>query len=521
MSNRRKLKVFFFLVGIVNTLGAQERLSASDNSIDSVEWKAGFFANTGSNIFAPYYISALEHGTVTQSKGAYIHGLIEHRPDHSKRFSWGAGLQLFGALTSGAQYAKWNDNGETTEHILSPPKVWIQQFYGSLKYRSLFAELGLKEHQSYLLDNSLTSGDWVESGNARPIPQFRAGFIDFQPIPLTKGWLYVQGEFAYGKFLDNSWLKKFYSYGTSHINLGAWYLYRRLYFRTRPDKNLSFTFGMQAAGQIGGETQWWSRGKLTREVNFHVGLGKLLTSIIPSQEGGGVGEYYAGNNLGSWDLHLRYRIPGDRGIIKLYLQKPWEKGSSIGWQNGWDGLWGLQYDFGRDKCFFNAVLFEYIYLLNQSGPVHFAPHDHPGSTITSDVSGRDDYYNNVDYNAYAYYGVGLGSPFLKAPIYNLDGYPQYVDNLVKGFHLAAKGSIDSYWNWKAALSYRRAYGNGSQPSITPLSDFSWIMQAEGCLRKLPNMKFHIKIAADHGSLLGNNFGALIGLTYHGTINYRK
>ena len=66
----------------------------------------------------------------------------------------------------------------------------------------------MKERGSALLNDILTSGDVVESGNARPVPQLRAGFVDFQNVPLTDGWLQIQGELGYGKFADGGWMNR-------------------------------------------------------------------------------------------------------------------------------------------------------------------------------------------------------------------------------------------------------------------------------------------------------------------------
>lgn len=487
---------------------------------DKIVWEVGTSLNCGSGTFAPYYISALTHGTVTQSKGWMLNAGIRHDIDTTRRFSWGAGIQLYTTAASSTEYIKYLSGGDKAQNKMRPSAFRVQQLYATIKYRGMFLELGMKERGSFLLDNSLTSGDWVESGNARPIPQVRLGFINFQDIPFTHGLVQIQGELAYGKFTDNVWLKDFYSYGTSHINLGSYYLYRRLYLRSSQTLNFSLTLGIQAAGQIGGETQWWKRGELIREESFKLSAWKLLTSIIPHEYGTGRDEYFNGNNLGAWDILARYKIPGGNGIMKAYLQKPWEKGRSIAWQNGWDGLWGIEYDFPTSSRYLEAILLEYIYLLNQSGPVHYAPHDFPGSSITTNVTGRDDYYNNVEYNSYANYGVGIGSPFLKAPLYNTDGYPQYTSNLVKGFHLAAKGRISGWLRWKVALSYRRAYGNGTMPSIKPYDDLSWLLQIEGRWPNLEKLRFKIQAAADHGNYLGNNFGILCAISYHGDFTFQ-
>lgn len=488
---------------------------------DSLYWHAGFTSNVGTGDFAPYYISSLTSGIITHAKGLIIDAGLRHNLDTTKRFSWGAGIQLLGSVNNNVSYLKWNSNGDVASHKMHPSNVGIQQLYAIIKYRSLFLEAGIRDHRSFLLDNSLTSGDWIESGNAKGIPQVRAGFLEFQNIPLTKGWIQIQGEIAYGKFMDNKWMKEFYSYANSHINLGAFYLYRRLFFRTNPSKNFYFTVGMQAAGEIGGETQWWYRGKLEKEKSMKVSFWRLLKSIIPTEHSSAPSTYYTGNNLGTWDVHFNYSIPGNQGEIHAYLQKPWEKGNSIAFRNGWDGLWGVQYDFPKAITWIEAVLVEYIYLMNQSGPIHFSPNDYPGTSIGTDAQGRDDYYNNVEYNSYINYGVGIGSPFLKAPIYNTDGYPQYIDNLVKGFHVAAKGNLAYGWRWKIAVSYREAYGNGSMNRTAALQDFSWLLQAEGKLRKVPSLNIKLQVAADHGSLLGNNFGILLGVIYQGNFSIKR
>lgn len=518
---RTSSPVFFtlllFLLIAMPSLSAQDRYEEAAG----IDWFASAGMNLGSGDFAPYYISALDNGKVTRSKGLLLDIGLSHKIDTTRRFSWGAATEFCGGIASSVPYLKYEASGQMVSHDMRPPCFWLQQLYGEVKYRSLFLTAGMKDTRSFLLDNSLTSGDLVESGNARPIPQIRAGFIDFQNIPFTSGWVQIQGEIAYGKFVDNGWIEDFYSYANSHINTGAFFIYRHLYLRSKPSENFCFTFGMQASGEIGGTTRWYKEGQLLREEKQNTSFGKLLSMIIPTQSGSGVGEYYDGNNLGSWDFMLRYRLPSCKYELKAYLQKPWEKGSSVGWKNGWDGLWGFQFTVSEGSPAFKSALFEYLTFMNQSGPIHFAPHDNPGTTITTDASGRDDYYNNYAYNSYANYGVSMGTPFLKSPIYNLDGYPQFADNLVRGFHIAATGYISPLWTWKAAMSYRKAYGNGAFPRALPLDDFSWLLESEGQLSSLPGMHFKLSIAMDRGTLLGNNFGFSVGAVYKGNFNWRK
>lgn len=498
-----------------------QSLQAKADEDSEILWEVSSMANVGDGEFAPYYVSALQHGKVFASKGFYLDAAVEKPIEFDKRFSWGAGVELHGGISSKVSYLKWVETGETTLNDMRAAPVNIQQLYGIIRYRSLYVMLGMKNHESILLNNSLTIGDLVESGNAREIPQLRLGLVDFRNIPLTKGWLQVQGEIGIGKFTDNHWLEKFYSYGSNHINTDAWFTYRRLYFRTRPAERFSATFGLQAAGELGGTTRWFYQGRETDRIHESLSFNKFLKWLFPiGAEKSGKGEYYDGNNLGSWDILLRYRLPWAQTVVKLYLEKPWEKGSSLGWGNAWDGLWGVEFDFGRISRFFKGVLFEYLTTMNQSGAFHFSPDDYPGTTIPSDIHGGDEYYNNNEYNSYQNYGHGIGTPFLKSPIYNLDGFPQYVDNRLHGFQLSANGQFNEISTWKIAISHRKAYGSGRQPRLHPVDDTSWMIEVGYRFRSVRGLSLNGKIAADHGDMLGNNFGIALTAVYKGAFSLK-
>ena len=274
----------------------------------------------------------------------------------------------------------------------------------------MFLTAGLKERQPALLDYRLSSGDLVESGNSRPIPEVRAGFTDFQNIPFTDGWVQIQGEISYGKLTDNGWLKNHFNYYTGHINLGAIYSYKRCFLRTNPMKPFSATVGMQVGAMFGGTTSWYSQGRQTSSQTFSRGIKEFFRMLIPNDGGQ---SYYSGSSLGSWDVHLRYWLRNG-ATVRAYLQKPWEDGSGIGFLNGFDGLWGLEYKSAFPGVV-SGVVVEYLDFTNQSGPMHWDPDDAPGSSITTRAEGSDDYYNNHEYNSWAYYGMSIGTP-LPSPL---------------------------------------------------------------------------------------------------------
>lgn len=487
-----------------------------------VEWDASLTANGGNGDYAPHYISALNHGRITQSRGITAGAGVWKRMDMSERFTWGVGAELLGGAASATDYRHWRPDGSEGVSRMRPAAMWIQQLYAEVKWRSFFLEAGMKERGSALLNDTLTSGDLVESGNARPIPQVRAGFAGFQDVPLTGGWLQIQGELGYGKFADGAWMRKFYSHGSYHLNEGAYYVYRRVYFRSNPEKQLSVTAGMQAAGEIGGVTKYYVRGVVVRERNLKAGVWDMIKMIAPiGGEKNGVGEYMDGNNLGSWDIVLRYRLPWGGDAVRAYLQKPWEKGSSIGWKNGMDGLWGIEYDFNGLNGIVSGAVVEYLDFMNQSGAIHYAPHDRPGSTITTDVSGGDQYYNNSEYNSYTNYGLGIGTPFLMSPRYNRDGYPAYTDNRVRGVHVAVTGRPAENWSYKVAFSHKKGYGDGRQPRATVNKGTSWLAEVRCDVRNVTGLELKAQVAMDRGTMPGDCFGAAVSAVYRGVFTIKR
>lgn len=477
-----------------------------------IETQFSLSAGAGSSDFSPYYIASNRHATVTQSGNTLLQAAAQHRMDSTSRFSWGAGIELWGGWASTADYQRYNSEGIKVVNPQHPGRVWLQQLYGEVKWRSLFFSLGMKQRESALLNFALSSGDLVESGNARPIPQARAGLIDFQDVPFTKGWLQIQGELAYGKYADNKWLENHYNYDNWHLNKGAFYVYRRLYFRVAPRRRLSLTLGMQAAGQIGGNTSWWNKGGWVSGVKNKASLFDLIKMAVPVGGNNGGSEYYDGNNLGSWDILARYKFASGH-VLKAYLQKPWEKGSGIGWANGFDGVWGLEYK-SPAASWIDGVVIEYIDFTNQSGPIHWSPGDSPGTTITTNSNGGEQYYNNNIYNSYANYGMSIGTPFLPAPIYNLDGYMAYVDNRVRGFHVGVNGTIMPRLTYRILASFRKSWGDGRIPRSHAVDCTSWMIEGSYHLPPVPGLSVNLQLAMDRGNMLGNRFGTLVTFRYN-------
>jgi len=471
---------------------------------------------SGSGDFAPYYMASNNHGRMTQSSNALIGIKLERDRKTGRQWNYSWGIEVMGGYSSSTTYSRYDATvKQWTDNPQHPSRLWIQQLYGRVDYRSLFLSAGMRDAESALLNDRLSSGDLTEGSNARPIPQVRAGFNDFQPIPFTNGWVEIQGEISYGKMTDGGWIKSHINRYNSHMCLGALYTYKRCYFRSKSSMPLTLTLGMQVASFFGGKTTHYQDGEIIKETDNPARIKEFFKMLIPTS---GDEDYYLGSTLGSWDILFTYRLPGDKGTLKGYLQKPWETGSGIGFLNGFDGLWGLEYTAPATGIIDGAVI-EYLDFTNQSGPIHFDPTDIPGCTFPHHTDGCDNNYNNDYYNAYANYGMSLGTPFLKSPIYNTDGYLAFIDNRVRGFHIGMSGTLSSRVGYRILGGFRRSWGTPMVPR-TEVADDTSIM-IEGSYRpdiKQGNLSITASIGIDQGKLFGNTFGAMVAIKYNTSLN---
>lgn len=473
-----------------------------------VEYHAEAFGNYGKGNFAPYYIASNRHGTLTQTKDAILGLGLYKGLDYDRRFSFGFGLEAFTGVASHTVYSQYNEAGKLVGNPQRPPSIWLQQLYGEVRYRSLFLTAGMKQHESALLNFRLSSGDYIESGNSRPVPQIRAGFSDFQDVPFTNGVLQIQGELAFGKFADGDWLLN-HSNHNEKVTTGALYHYKRAYFRLFPKKPFTATFGMQTAAQINGTIHRYSNGKLTSVEKSTFELKDLWKMFAPGHDRI---TYYDGNSLGSWDIMLQYSLH-DGTLFKGYLQHPWEDGSGIGFQNCFDGIWGLEYQASDCDSYISGVVIEYLDFTNQTGPIHWDPVITPGTTLGSHTSGADNYYNNGGYNGWANYGMSIGTPVIVSPLYNLNGGMRFQNNRIRGFHIGVEGRIISGLRYRLLGGYRKGWGTYSVPYINSRETTS--MMAELCW--IPDFfnKVSLKgqFAFDKGEFYGDNHGVMFSITY--------
>ena len=509
------MNIRFGVISILTTL------CAAVCPAQDISYEAGATVNVSHGDLAPYYAASNRYGTLTQGKSTLANVAVWHEMDSTKRFSYGFGAEVWAGWTSSTDYARYNAADATWgTNARHPSRAWVQQLYAEVKYRAIYAVLGQKEHRNAITDAALSSGDLTLSGNARLMPGLRMGFVDFQDIPFTNGWVQIEGEVGYYKDMQDAWLENHYNYYNRFITTHTWFNYKRCYFRTKPGERLSVTVGMQASCQFAGNREMYAAGNMFLSEKSKATLKTFWKAFLPSggSSGSNIGDkaYYEGNHLGSWDLAVRYRLDGGKRL-RAYYQSPFEDGSGIGKLNGWDGLYGLEYRTA-DRSPVSGAVVEYLDLMNHSGPIHWAPGDFPGTPIVDQATGGDNYYNNYYFNGYSELGMSIGSPMLKSTIYNRDGYQLFTDNRLRGFHAAVTGYVLPELSYRLMASYRKSCGSVFVPAITKRDATSVMVEGSYDAHKLlPGLSITAQVAVDRGSLYGNNVGAVVAVKYCGRI----
>ncbi len=519
------ISLYRYLLGLLAAIIVGSALPCAADSI-AVNYSVGITINTGGKEFAPYHIASNRRGTVTQQHSALMSAALWHEMDTTKRLSWGAGIEAWGGYASSANYLRYDPASDVMNvNSQHPARLWMQQLWIEGKHRGVLLTLGQKDIDPGFVNRNLSSGDLVMSGNARAPFGAKIGFVNYQNIPFTHGWVQIKGEIGYYRLGDSKWLKNHYNYYNNFITTNYWFNYKNLYLRTNPSKQLVLTFGMQAACQFAGTVTYYKNGQVMQETKMKANAKAFWHAFIPGNGGENLGDkkYVEGNHVGSWDIALEYKLRSGQ-TLRCYYQSLLEDGSGVGKFNGFDGLWGIEYRSGNHGVVTGTVA-EFLTLMNQSGPLHFAykdftDTDHPhGSEIGFAATGSDDYYNNYCYDGYHNRGMSIGSPMAKSPIYNTDGYLRFTDNRLRGFHLGLMGELGSQVSYRALLSWRKSFGTPFIPRLTPLTATSMMLEATYTPKWLRGLEIKAQLAHDHGTLYGDNTGALISIFYNGNFSF--
>ncbi len=446
----------------------------------------------------PFWQVSNRYGIVPlKANNGYVRTGLFHQSAFDKHMYWKVGLDIV-AVTP--RYKN----------------IFIQQLFAEFGYKSLLLSIGSKENHHSLWDPLLSSGDLIQSANARPIPEINLSMPRFTVVPYTRGFMQIKGDFAFGRSFDTEYLKSIASPKQFYVEDVLWH-HKSFYMRfqdSQTDFPLSATIGLQHWAQWGGTSTNPKIGK--QPVSF-----KDFFRIISGSEGGKDATLadqinVLGNHFGSYDFKIAFIKP--KWQLSAYHQHFFDDKSGTIFVNGTDGLWGIQLDIPHVQ-WIRKITLEHLTTRHQSGPFHFIDFDHdkhkgPGG-------GGDNYYNNGEYQTgISYFGRGLGSPLITGPEYNPNGIFGFRNNRVRVFYIGMEGSLSASVSFRIKASVTNSWGTHYVPFLSNKRNASGIAEIIYRHPKLNGWEFGGSLAADKGSIYEKNVGCSLRVRKTGILRIR-
>jgi len=404
--------------------------------------------------------------------------------------------------------------GKITDSIgTSRPGAFFQQLYAAVTYRALKLTIGAKPVDHSILDRSLSSGDFSFSANARPVPEINLQIPDYITVPYTKDYLQIKGDFAFGKFMDDAYTRNVKAVKTIYAQ-NVLLHHKSIFFSVKEPSGkipLRFIFGIEDCAQWGG----WSSKYASLSQSTHD-----FFRIIAGSGGGEdapLGEQInrLGNHLGTYSFRLGYTfLPAEFAIYKQHF---FDDNSGMEYANWSDGIWGFECNFFK-QSYLKKIVFEYIHTTNQSGPFHFPFHKQFPPGMKARIGGGDSYYNHGIYpSGWSYFGRAIGNPLLTSPEYNRDGTVIFKNNRIQALHGGVQGHVSPDLSYRIIGTAIYGYGTMKNPFLSRKYGISGLFECNYSFPKEKSWEIGIQLAADKGSLYGNNIGGLLRIAKTGTI----
>lgn len=402
---RFRATIFFSLLAL--------RLMAQENTAPTVYVGGGLTSGK----YTPFWLRANQYGAVPTEESYGMVGMeTSGKVVLSKRADWGYGLS-----------ARIN----LAETKADP---MIQEAYIKGRYGIFELQVGRKKQLQGLMDSTLSSGSYIWSGNALPMPSINLVVKDFWAPAFLKDVVGFKGNYSHGWFEN------------SRADVRDFYLHQKSFYGRLGKPNWKVKF----YGGFNHQVQWGGVLKYSDPNNFSAKNGRIASgakeylymitgqSINRVKEGGDTATYGVndgwnrlGNHLGTVDLGMEIELT--LGKLLMYRQSIYEDGSLYYGNNITDGLHGISFA-RKAKKGLQRVVVEYLNTASQGGNVF---------TNSSVLRGFDNYLNNGVYNSgWTYFGKGIGSPLLTldsetdlAPTKNV----VYDNNRLEAYYIGIEG----------------------------------------------------------------------------------
>ncbi len=402
------MRLCAFIFVLLLAFGAQ----AQEKKEPSIELGMGLTSGT----YTPFWLRANQYGAVPTKENYATAGVsFGDFFKVNKRTSWGYGVKALVNLT------------ETKADVL------LQEAYLKGKFGIFELQAGRKKQIQGLGDSTLSSGSYIWSGNALPMPMINLVVNDYWAPKFINGVVGFKGNYAHGWFENQ------------RSDVADFYLHQKSFYGRLGKPNWLFKF----YGGFNHQVQWGGTLKYADPYNIAARNGKIVTGLkeyiymITGQSmnvvGGDTATYGVndgwnrlGNHLGSVDIGME--IDWKKAKVFFYRQSIYEDGSLYYGNNITDGLHGIAFTRKADQGILKLVV-EYFNATSQGGS--------GGAGNIGILRGQDNYQNNSVYrDGWTYMGHGIGTPLmtLDSETDLSPGNAVYFDNSrVETFYVAASG----------------------------------------------------------------------------------
>jgi hypothetical protein len=509
------------------------QFSVSFGQLDSLRVHFTGMATFGTEGYAPFWITSNRYGIFNESINDAL---------LMPGFHWPVKIGKKLNIETGFDLAIKRNLEET----------FIYQGYVNLRLGKLTLMMGRQEFTLGQYSEDLSSGSFLVSNNAKPIPRIGIGFYDYVEIPYTKGWLYVKGAINHG-WLDNDRLE--------HSKFNKPLLHEKFLYLKTGNIPINPHIGLIHTAIYGGED---ANGKKAGVDYWAVFFGKgSSVSDNRGEETNALGEHLGildfglNTSLVGYDFTFYYQIPITSSggytanfsrnkdfILGLLMER---EGKSL--------LTGFTYEWVRT----NIQLGEGIPDPNVDGKFivpsdpadqeflrqYYSGLGYPVEDFTTErewwtfletynnygltYGGREDYYNNYLFK-HIYNDRVIGNPlFITKPTLqrwanNSDG-PYVISNRILGHHFGLRGWFMDQLQYRLLFTFTRnrgawqEYGGRTKWEGIKLDpDFDWYWKGDRdqyyTLLELgyhperwKNFEFTLGMGYDFGEIY-SNFGFL-------------
>ncbi len=426
-------------------------------STDSLIYRVEQTTTASDGIFAPFWLHNQQFGTISeQAFSTTLRASVDGTTVLSPQLKLKYGIDALCIASNGRTFTGW-----------------IQQAYLHTHWLIFDLKLGAQENQLLLTDRYLSSGAFLFSPGARPMPGITAGIEQFTSVPFTHNQVKFRGGITHAWFTDEVYVPD------------IWLHHKYFHLRLGDRLPVRLQLGLDHMAQWGGKLP----GQPSQAFNF----ANFKTIFLARSGGEGSSVFEQNNAAGNHILseHARLEITTGNFNTSIYWQNiiedspfrlaPWKM------MNREDGLWGISVE-NNSLPYFQKLVLERINTTDQSGYIH----DKDGIVY----GGQDSYFTNGTYlNDWAFHRRSIGTPLILSPIYNPDGSYRINHIWIKAYHAGLSGHTQN-WAYRIMGTYVQHYNFYLHPFTT---NTYWLLEVS---RALQSITLSVRLAADTGIFPG-------------------